>query len=104
MAAERESVNKFSFSKQFKSSETIKIKTANNEAEGKDSILYQINVVPDAYPQISFKERHDSTNSKLLYFVGDINDDYGFTKLLFHYKYIETNNPAKKQQGIKPSY
>jgi hypothetical protein len=101
VAAERESVNKFSFSKLFKSSETIKIKTANNEAEGKDSILYQINVVPDAYPQISFKERHDSTNSKLLYFVGDINDDYGFTKLLFHYKYIETNNPAKKQQGIK---
>ena len=100
-AAERESVNKFSFSKLFKSSETIKIKTANNNAEGKDSILYQINVIPDAYPQIGFKERRDSTNSKLLYFVGDINDDYGFTKLLFHYKFIETNNPAKKQQGIK---
>ncbi len=97
----REGINQFSFTKNFKSSEVIKIKTTNKEAESKDSIIYQINVVPDAYPQIAFRERRDSSNSKLLYFVGDITDDYGFNKLMFHYKFIETENPAKKQQGLK---
>ncbi len=97
----REGQNRFSFTKNFKSSEVIKIKTTNKEAESKDSIIYQINVVPDAYPQITFKEQIDSGNSKLLYFVGDITDDYGFNKLLFHYKFIETEDPLKKQQGFK---
>lgn len=97
----REGVNRFSFTKNFKSSEVIKIKTSNKETESKDSIIYQINVVPDAYPQITFRERRDSSNSKLLYFVGDITDDYGFNKLMFHYKFIETEDPSKKQQGLK---
>ncbi len=97
----REGENRFSFAKNFKSSEVIKIKTTNKETESKDSIIYQINVVPDAYPQITFKERRDSSNSKLLYFVGDITDDYGFNKLMFHYKFIETEDPARKAQGLK---
>ncbi len=99
--AVRERENRFSFTKNFKSSEVIKIKTTNNEAESKDSIIYQINVVPDAYPQITFRERRDSSNSRLMYFVGDITDDYGFNKLMFHYKFIETDDPAKKAQGLK---
>ncbi len=96
-----EGENRFSFAKNFKSTEVIKIKTTNKEAESKDSIIYQINVVPDAYPQITFRERRDSINSRLMYFVGDITDDYGFNKLMFHYKFIETEDPAKKAQGFK---
>jgi len=99
--AKREEENRFSFSRIFKSSEQIKLKTTNKEAEGKDSVIYQINVLPDNYPQISFRERRDSSNSKLLYFVGDITDDYGFTKLLFHYKFTETEDPLKKKEGLK---
>ncbi len=101
LQASRESVNKFSFSKLFKQSELLKLKTSNPEAENKDSILYQVNVIPDVYPQISFRERRDSSNSKLVYFVGDVNDDYGFTKLVFHYKFIESEDPLKIKQGIK---
>jgi len=101
LQAIRESVNRFSYSKLFKTSEVVKIKTTNKDAENKDSINYQINVVPDVYPQITYRERKDSTNSKLLYFMGDITDDYGFNKLVFHYKFIESENGAKKQAGLK---
>ncbi len=99
--AVREGQNKFSFQKLFKNSELIKIRTANRETESKDSVVYQINVVQDAYPAISFRERVDSNNAKLVYFIGDINDDYGFSKLMFHYKFIESENQAKIQMGLK---
>lgn len=98
--ATKDGDNRFNYSKVFKTGETIKIATSNPETESKDSVIYRINVIPDAYPQITFKEKADSNNSKLIYFVGDITDDYGLTKLVFHYKFIETENPAKKQQPL----
>ncbi len=94
--ATKEGGNRFSYTKVFKASERIKINTSNEEGESHDSILYQINVIPDAYAQIRFRERRDSSNSKLMYFVGDINDDYGFNKLVFHYKFIEGDNDTKR--------
>lgn len=100
-SATRDGENRFTYVKLFKQSELLKLKTVNAESESKDSVMYQVNVVPDTYPQITFKEKRDSTNSRLVYFVGDINDDYGFTRLLFYYKFIESDDPLKLSQGLK---
>ncbi len=101
--AVKEGGNRFSYTKVFKLSERIKINTSNAEGDSRDSILYQINVIPDAYAQINFRERRDSSNSKLMYFVGDISDDYGFNKLVFHYKFIESADPSKNTANTKHS-
>ncbi|MCB9252234.1 MAG: hypothetical protein H6605_07180 [Flavobacteriales bacterium] len=98
--AQNEGKDKFSFKKLFKNTELLKIKTSNKNTQNKDSILYQINVIPDAFPQISMKEKRDSNVTKLIYFVGDINDDYGFSRLLFHYKFIESKEEDKLKKGL----
>ncbi|NUM31052.1 MAG: hypothetical protein HUU47_01860 [Bacteroidetes bacterium] len=88
--------NRFTFSKTFKTSEVIKLSTSNKNSESKDSVIFQINAIADAYPQIDFKESTDSLNSKIKYFAGNIKDDYGFTKLVFRYKFVFSNDENRK--------
>ncbi|HRI01426.1 MAG TPA: DUF4175 family protein [Saprospiraceae bacterium] len=57
----------------------------NNELAGFDSVQYQISVIPDQYPQISVEAFPDSNNTRVIYFAGDVSDDYGLKNLNFHY-------------------
>lgn len=50
-----------------------------------DSIVHQIEVIPDLAPVISVKETADSSSSQSLYFTGNIADDHGFSALKFIY-------------------
>lgn len=72
----------------------------NNNDTTLESVLgYQINVIPDAYPQILIEERPDSANNRVLYFIGKASDDYGISKLNFFYQ-ISKSNDAKRQGKI----
>jgi hypothetical protein len=88
------SENNFSHSLRMFSDKTYSITTANNFLRSKDSVTYTINVIPDAYPQINFEERKDSTSTKRIYFNGSIKDDYGFSKLTFNYRFVVNNDSA----------
>ena len=48
-------------------------------------IPFTIDVVPDAYPDIQVQNFHEDF-SKQTYYSGLIADDYGFTKLLYHFE------------------
>ena len=50
-----------------------------------DPITFNIDVVPDAYPDIQVQNFHEDF-SKQTYYSGLIADDYGFTKLLYHFE------------------
>jgi hypothetical protein len=88
------SENNFSHSLRLFSDKTYSITTSNSFLKSKDSVTYTINVIPDAYPQINFEERKDSTSTKRIYFNGSIKDDYGFSKLTFNYRFIVNNDSA----------
>lgn len=60
----------------------------NSKVKAHDSLGYFINVIPDQYPQINVEETIDSVSVKQHYFMGSINDDYGFSNLVFYYKHI----------------
>lgn len=51
-----------------------------------DSVAYNLSVIPDLYPQISVEAFQDSTDDKLMYFLGDASDDYGLSQLNFVYQ------------------
>ncbi|WP_420458702.1 DUF4175 family protein [Neolewinella sp.] len=51
-----------------------------------DSVSYALSVIPDQFPQISVESFQDSTDEKLLFFVGEASDDYGIRKLDFVYR------------------
>ena len=70
-------------------SSLVKVNTSNDDVNQGDSVFYQINVIPDEYPQIAVERENDSLSNKVFYFLGDVADDHGFTKLQFHYQFIK---------------
>ncbi|HCN83817.1 MAG TPA: hypothetical protein DIT07_09375, partial [Sphingobacteriaceae bacterium] len=72
------------------------LRPVNNEVITTDSVSYQVHVIPDLSPAIEVTERPDSVNSKMLYFVGQVNDDYGFSRLTFNYTIQGTEKVISK--------
>ncbi|MBX3105537.1 MAG: hypothetical protein BWX95_00911 [Bacteroidetes bacterium ADurb.Bin141] len=82
----------YQFSKRMLHSATYSIATANDFLANKDTLSYSINVIPDQYPTISVEEQKDSLSTQRLFFRGLIKDDYGFSKLAFHYRFLKNSN------------
>ena len=57
----------------------------NNEWNSTDPIVFTVDVIPDAYPDIQVQNFHEDF-AKQTYYSGLIADDYGFTKLLYHFE------------------
>jgi len=100
-AASEESEGRFVFSKKFFLSSQYFIKPLNDKISAKDSMSFFINVIADAFPNISVEEKTDSFDSRHLYFLGDINDDYGFTRLTFNYRFLKSDNADKLKPGLQ---
>lgn len=91
--------NKISFAKQFLRSTLLRVNTKNTDVTQGDSVFYQINVIPDEFPQIAVERKNDSLSNKMVYFLGDIADDYGFSKLQFHYRFIKSQSDNNKDKN-----
>ena len=78
------SIDDFSYSiKALKSTKfTVSL---HNEWNDTDPITFTVDVVPDAYPDIQVQNFHEDF-AKQTYYSGLIADDYGFTKLLYHFE------------------
>lgn len=63
-----------------------KINPQNALVKNSDSASYRINVVADEPPTIMVDEKPDSVSMKAFYFNGRIQDDHGFSSLLFCYR------------------
>jgi hypothetical protein len=57
------------------------------------ALSYSIEVVPDLFPEIEISQIIDSLQMTRVYFKGNIGDDYGFSKLRFHYN-IDNSDSA----------
>lgn len=93
--------NQFTYSKKFFQSNQYAIKATNAFVfEYVDSVIYNINVIPDQLPQIEVEEKADSLNPKNVYFNGQIKDDYGFSNLTFHYTLSTKDSNDKEVQKV----
>lgn len=91
-SAEKSNKDEFSFSKKVFSNEIYFITLSNENSKKNDSVQYAISTIADAYPLITVQQFVDSTDDKFLFFAGDISDDYGLSKLTFHYKIEGTDD------------
>jgi hypothetical protein len=88
--------NRFSFSKKLMQNSNYYLKTSNPMVPFYgDSVNYNINVVADQAPNIDVSEKRDSINLKNMYFSGTVKDDYGFTKLMFHYTHYAKDSTGQ---------
>jgi hypothetical protein len=76
----------FTFTKSFLQSTQYTLKVSNNNVRDADSVSYSLNVTPDLYPVIVVKERNDSATQKYFYYIGEVSDDYGLSRLTFNYQ------------------
>lgn len=79
--------NIFNVSKKIFESNDYQFISSNKHTKG-DSLFYRMNVIKDAYPLISTKEIIDSTDLMLRFVNGQIEDDFGISRLSFNYKII----------------
>lgn len=61
------------------------ITTSNRELRDFESLSFRIDVVKDGFPDISVSSKQDSTDVQTFYFLGQVSDDYGLTKLQLVY-------------------
>ncbi len=57
------------------------------------ALSYSIEVIPDLFPEIEINQIVDSLQLTRFYFKGNIGDDYGFSRLQFHYN-IDNSDSA----------
>ncbi|WP_299047821.1 DUF4175 family protein [uncultured Polaribacter sp.] len=76
------------------------ISSSNNYLKDFESLQFSVDVVKDAFPQISVKSNIDSISRGTSFFAGQISDDYGLHKLQLVY-YDENNPNVKEIQNIK---
>ncbi len=54
-----------------------------------DSIAYHVQMIRDEYPRIAVEEHRDDVLQAHLFYRGTIEDDFGFTRLDFHYRVMD---------------
>lgn len=93
--------NLFNFSFKAIKNLSYSIRPLNSEVAESEGVSYELRVIPDLLPVIDVNERADSVNSRLLYFVGQASDDYGFSKLNFNYRVLSEKTENEKKSEIK---
>ncbi|MCL2510601.1 MAG: hypothetical protein FWF09_00965 [Bacteroidales bacterium] len=81
---EPEKGNVFSYQHRLMNDLRMAVVTANASMTNKDTVFITAKPIADAYPMIAIEQRRDSIYDQRLYFRGIIEDDYGFTRLVFH--------------------
>jgi hypothetical protein len=74
----------------------------NTQVNQSDSASYRVNVIADEAPSIIVQEKQDSVSMKTLYFNGRIQDDHGFSSLIFHYAVGAPGDKANLKNYTKP--
>lgn len=80
---EPEKGNQFSHQARIMDDVVLKVAAANQDISNKDTVFISAKAVADAYPMIAVEQRQDSVYDQRLYFRGMIEDDYGFSRLIF---------------------
>ncbi len=76
----------FTYSKGFFTPDDYSITLANDNGKNKDRIAYHIDVIKDQYPTLVVQHLKDSVLFKSIILAGNIQDDYGLSKLELHYQ------------------
>ncbi len=76
---------------------------SNKKTAVTDTYNYYVKVIPDEYPVLQLQEFRDSVTGKQILLNGNAGDDYGISRVLFHYSITNAQNQelAKKSLALK---
>ncbi len=85
--------------KQALTSSTYEVILVNEFTRNKDKIMYQLEVIPDEFPQISVQQYIDTVLYDYMILGGNISDDHGFSDLRLYYKIVTASNDQAPGSG-----
>ena len=94
----------FRFTRKIINDDIYKLYIVNNRISIPDSMSYSINVVKDKFPTINIDQVRDSLDDSMIYFVGNISDDYGFSSLSFNYRVGEKDGSISSVKSKKINF
>lgn len=91
----------FAFSKKFLSSSRLSLLLRNPKSAITDTALLSVTVIPDQRPAIFAEKKDDSLDIHQFYFLGNASDDYGVQRVVFNYRFVQSEDPGKMKMGVK---
>jgi hypothetical protein len=88
--------NTFNLSKTLTESAQYQLNLFNIDASYNQKINYSIEIIKDAFPEISLNPINDSTYFKQIALAGEISDDYGFSQLRINYQKLKSGEVISK--------
>ncbi len=90
-------LNSFILTKNISQNTDYQILTSNNKVKNYEKLNYQLSVIKDQFPSIQVNQAPDSLKVDTNVVLGQISDDYGFSKLQI--VYYEKDKPATAKRG-----
>ncbi len=84
--------------KQIKNSSQFSLKVENDFMANLDTLEFRVQSKKDEFPKIIANQKQDSISPELIYFKGNISDDYGFTKLSFNYRKYKKDSASERRK------
>ena len=88
------------FNAQFLRDTSYTIALNNKESNYTEQYQYYVRVIPDQYPVIQLQEFRDTVSGKQVLINGTAGDDYGISRLLFHYQILNEKNQQLVSKAI----
>ncbi len=89
---------RFRLTRRMLRSSTYRIAPEREGHVADDRMQHRIEVVPDLYPSIAVEHEADSTALKRLFFTGEVADDHGVKRLVFHYRFVQGGDSVAADQ------
>ncbi len=93
-------VNVFAAQYRFLRDTSYTLILGNRQSNVRDSFHYFVKVIPDQYPTIQLEEIRDTVSGKQILLTGTAGDDYGISRVLFHYAVADGNNKTIVDKSI----
>ncbi|MCC6754389.1 MAG: DUF4175 domain-containing protein [Saprospiraceae bacterium] len=97
---QRSGESDFSASHSFRQDDAYVLYLRNHQLPHADSVVYQVRVIEDKYPQIDVEAFVDSSQWKVRYFAGTGSDDYGIRTILFKYAVRDKSGTEQAEKSI----
>jgi hypothetical protein len=88
------------FKKEIYSKLDYAITTSNASLRDYENLSFTLSVIKDEYPEIVMQSKTDTLQDQVVYFLGHVSDDYGFSKLQLVY-YPVGQQALKSAESLK---
>lgn len=93
--------SRFRFNRRLLQSHHYQLIPQKDGQDGAEPMRHVVEVIPDLFPTIRVDSQTDSSAMRRMFFHGEVADDHGIRRLLFHYRFVAGGDsvPSERRMG-----